>query len=309
MTGSLGSLGPKEVKALRKKLSDGEFRPHLKRCLLVPAPCVDLGVTIIHTRRRKTIFKDGYDGHLYSPNMGIFNLYFLMSWVEDSLGMRVEKMKPIHPGGKPAVGEKMILNVPMDRNPEMFGQLYDLYNSDAQATIPNQAPLWKCSKFPGQHPYDYIVFKNGFVNGIALPEYTGYWKIVFDVCHLFAGLVNLYLDELRVKGYSYRFESSRLTLYFANSIGASLGLPPTPKHLDLPNLVMNETSPRSLLCTMITSVDNWESERYDEEEDGGIEWELLSNYQESEEGDDTPALPELEIGEDGEKIDSIDVSC
>merc|ERR1711947_42269 len=27
MTGSLGSLGPKEVKALRKKLSDGEFRP------------------------------------------------------------------------------------------------------------------------------------------------------------------------------------------------------------------------------------------------------------------------------------------
>merc|ERR1712001_773668 len=248
-----------------KRLSDGKFRPHVKRCLMVPGPSVDLGLSIIHTRRRKTLIRTR-DGMKYQPNMGIFNLYFMMSWVEDSLRQRVDVMKPLnHVEGKPAVGEKYILNVPMARDPDMFGNLYDLYRSDMKAIKPNQAPMWKCSKMAGSDPYEFInVSDDGLIEGIDLPEWTGYWKVEFEITQICAGLVSLFMRALREEGYSYRFESSRLTLYFANSIGASLGLPPAAQHLDLPKLRLSgDKTRKNLLAGMITSVKNWDNQCFD----------------------------------------------
>lgn len=267
MAADPGSLGLDQVVTLKKKLSEGKFRPYLKRCLLVPAPFNELGLAIIHTKKRKTLVRDVNRDKVMQLNMGIFNLFFLMDWVEYSLGQDVDKMKPLQVNqGKLDVGEKFVLNVPMDRDKEMFGDLYELYRSNNRAEIPNQAPLWKCSQAKGEEADRYFCSAGGQV-WVNLPDCTGYWKVKFDLRHYLAGMVSLFVWTLKDQGFSYRFESSRMVLYFSNSIGASMGLPPTAEHLGMGELDLRGNMTRKgMLAAMITSVLNWDEEISDEEE-------------------------------------------
>lgn len=249
---------------------------------------------------------------MFTPNMGIFNLYFLMNWVEWSLGMRVDKTSPLIAGkGKLLAGEKFAYRVHMDRDPEMFGQLYALYTSDRQATVPNQAPLWKCSKLVGDSPYEFVQSQDDGSEKVELPNWTGYWKIKFELRHLFAGLVSQYMEEIHKGKYSYRFESSKLTLYFANSIGASLGLPPAASHLDCVSFLgMGDGNRRDFLSTLVASVPNWDDQRFDDNIEEGEEWDIHSDYDyESADEDNTSVLTEFSIGQNGEKIESTCDNC
>jgi hypothetical protein len=277
MAADPGSLGLDQVVKLKKKLSEGKFRPYLKRCLMVPAPFNELGLVIIHTKKRKTLVRDVNRDKVVQLDMGIFNLFFLMDWVEYSLGQDVDQMKPLQVNqGKLEVGEKYVLNIPLARDEEMFGDLYDLYRSNNRAQMPNQAPLWKCSQAKGEDPDLYIRY-SGCQMWVDLPDCTGYWKVAFDLRHLIAGMVSLFVWTLKDQGFSYRFESSRKTLYFSNSIGASLGLPPTAEHLGMEELELRgDMTRKGLLAAMITSVLNWDEEVSEEEEtDRGSEIDFV----------------------------------
>jgi len=216
-------LRPQDVVSLRRKL-EGKFDRILERCLLVPASIAALGISVIH-RYGHTVFH--HKSGSVSPKMGIFNLFFLMNWVQGLLG-KVDTLVPLG-GEKDELDGEGIMCL-LNEEPEDFSRLYDIYSSDSKAVIPNQAPLWICSNAEGRRPSEFLVSSDGG-QAVKLPKRTGYWKVVIENPHLDASLVDLYVAALKKAKFSYRFESKKSTLYFSNSLGASLGLPPSAKHL------------------------------------------------------------------------------
>lgn len=209
-----------QARVMTAKLDRRKYRPFLSGCGMQPLELEDVGCSV-STGRKPRLYMP--EGTVFSLVFGQFNFFFLLHWLEmageiqPSLDVTYDRHLP------PA---KMMTT--LRDNWSLFG----LFSSPDTTVEPNSNAFWVLDQAQAEPLSTY--YREG---QLRLPVGPFYRK------------VKLQGSSAQVQAFKRALSDSKLSfrsrcgyLYFANTLSASLGLPPNALHLGWPPLLLQPGS-------------------------------------------------------------------
>jgi len=203
---------------------------------IVPTILLDCGYTLKRGPSGKVLF-NGPGIQEIDLCFGVYNLWFLLHWVEFSQGFGYDGLYSRTDDGDDAGGVFM-------------RSLEGLLSNDSLASragsVHKPAKLGDYWSFSDTEPAEC----HGHLMPVArlapnfklrpgnVPQKTAYWKKTMDPEN--NQQRRTWIEFLDQHGFSYRFNPAKTELYFSNSRSASLGYPPNAELLGLPKLALGE---------------------------------------------------------------------
>jgi len=202
------------------KLDRRKYRPFLDGCGMQPTELEDVGCVVSMGRKPQLSTPEGTKFPLV---FGQFNFFFLLHWLEVAGEFR------------PTLDVTYIQDLPPAEMMTTLRGNWDLFrffSSPSTTVEPNSKTLWMLEKAHAEPLSTF--YREG---QLRLPAGPFYRKVKLQGPYFQVRAFKRALSDSKL---SYRSRCGYL--YFANTLSASLGLPPNAQHLGWPHLLLQPGS-------------------------------------------------------------------
>lgn len=221
----LENFNPLDLSSVKKK--------DLVEARIVPTILLDNGFTFKCADSFRKVVMEGPGQKRFDLCFGVYNLWFLLHWVEFSLDGKYQgtfsrldkegngKTIGAFAKGPQSSGDPCAYDPGSVFRPARLGDYWSFSDTAFAEMHGNLMPVARMA--PN--------FKQGFGK---LPAKAAYWKKIMDPRNVLQR--RTWMEFLDQHGYSYRFNPIKTELYFSNARSASQGYPPNAMLLGLPKL-------------------------------------------------------------------------